>query len=87
MVAAFTGSGITATQNGDRLARFCYCASCGELLAVGRDFNGQMRGAININLLYNARQLGEVVQIQPRLLSAAEKLERWERLWGVLRGL
>jgi hypothetical protein len=53
-------------------------------LAVGRDFNNQLRGAVNANLLYDSGQLGQVIAVQPRLLSADEKLDRWETLWGQL---
>jgi hypothetical protein len=78
------GGEITINKNGDQLANFYYCDSCGDLLAVGRDFNNQLRGAVNANLLYDSGQLGQVIAVQPRLLSADEKLDRWETLWGQL---
>lgn len=87
MVIDFVGGEITINQNGDQLANFYYCDSCGDLLAVGCNLNGQLRGAVNPNLLRNANQLGKPVQIQPRLLSSDEKLDRWGKLWGVLNGV
>lgn len=78
------GGEITINKNGDQLANFYYCDSCGDLLAVGRDFNNQLRGAVNANLLCDSGQLGQVIAVQPRLLSADEKLDRWETLWGQL---
>jgi len=51
---------------------------------VGRDFNNQLRGAVNASLLRDSGQLGKTIEIQPRLLSADEKLNRWGKLWGQL---
>ena len=81
------GGETSIIQNGDQLANFYYCDSCDDLLAVGRDFNSQMRGAVNANLLRDFGQLGAAIEVQPRLLSADEKLDRWGRLWGVLNGV
>ncbi len=87
MVVYFVGGEITIYQNGDQLANFYCCDCCGDLLAVGCILNGQLRGAVNPNLLRNANQLGKPIKIQPRLLSADEKLERWGKLWGVISGV
>ncbi len=87
MVIDFMGSGNRLDQNGDELADFYYCDHCGDLLAVGRNLQGRLHGAVNASLLYDAKQLGQVVQIQPRLLNADEKLARWAKLWGILNGL
>lgn len=87
MVVKFVGGEVAINQNGDQLASFYYCSCCGDLLAVGRSLNGQLRGAVNSSLLRNANQLGNAIQIQPRLLSVDEKLDRWGKLWAVLTGL
>ena len=87
MSVDFVGSGVSIEQNGDRLANFYHCKGCKALLAVGRDINGQLRGAVNANLLQDMNKLGPPIHIQPRLLSANEKLERWNQLWGLLSGL
>lgn len=86
MLVTFIGEGVSIEQNGDRLANFFHCEGCKTLLAVGRDINGQLRGAVNANLLQDINKLGHPIQIQPRLLSANEKLERWNKLWGQLSG-
>jgi len=75
---------LTFEQNGDRLANFYRCRGCGDLLAVGREIKGRLRGAVNARLLERWAELGEQVSIQPRLLAAVEKLVRWEKLWGEL---
>ena len=87
MVINFAGGDFTINQNGDRLANFYYCECCGDLLAVGCNLNGQLRGAVNSNLLHSSNQLGKAVKIQPRLLNSDEKLDRWGKLWGELNGV
>ena len=81
------GGETSITQNGDKLANFYHCNDCGDLLAVGANLNGQLRGAVNPNLLHSSSQLGKPIQIQPRLLSLDEKLDRWGKLWGTLNGV
>ena len=78
---------LVVNRNGDRLASFYHCNSCGELLAVGREVDGCLRGAVNALLLEQKDLLGNSVRIQPRLLSAGEKLLRWSQLWGSLHGV
>jgi len=84
MKVDLVGGKFTINKNGDQLANFYYCDSCDDLLAVGRDFNNQLRGAVNVNLFRDSSQLGQAIAIQPRLLSADEKLDRWGKLWGQL---
>jgi len=87
MKVDLVGDEFTIIKNGDQLASFYYCDSCGDLLAVGRTFNNQLRGAVNASLLRDSGQLGKVIEIQPRLLSADEKLDRWGKLWGQVNGI
>jgi len=81
------GVELSISQNGDQLANFYYCNQCHDLLAVGCHLNSQLRGAVNSDLLHCSDQLDEPIQIQPKLLSSSEKLERWGSLWGVLHGV
>lgn len=87
MKVDLVGDEFTIIKNGDQLASFYYCDSCGDLLAVGRTFNNQLRGAVNASLLRDSGQLGQTIEIQPRLLSADEKLDRWGKLWGQVNGI
>jgi hypothetical protein len=43
--------------------------------------------AKNPALFGDAKLFGEPVKIQPRLLTANEKSERWSKLWGTLEGV
>ncbi len=82
-----TGGKSTFDQNGDRLAKFYRCKNCGDLLAVGCVIDEVLRGAVNSNIFGDTYQFGELIQIQPWLLSGKERLERWGKLWGVLSGV
>jgi hypothetical protein len=78
---------LNVQRNGDRLASFYHCIHCGDLLAVGCTIDDRLRGAVNALLLDQKGSLGESTKIQPRLLSSTEKLSRWGKLWGNLRGV
>ena len=86
-IQLYGGDKLTVNKNGDELASFYHCASCSELLAVGCEINGELRGAVNAQLLDQRDSLGPAVPIQPRLLSSAEKVGRWGKLWGTLKGV
>jgi hypothetical protein len=77
-------SKLKVNMNGDQLANFYHCSACGAMLAVGCLIGDRLRGAVNSLLLDQKGLLGASVPIQPRLLSAEEKLNRWSMLWGYL---
>jgi hypothetical protein len=83
----FTGGRATFDQNGDRLAKFYRCESCGDLLAVGCYLSDVLRGAVSSQLFGNTYRFGEPILIQPWKLSGKERLERWGKLWGVINGI
>lgn len=84
MAIHLTGGTLKTNTNGNQLATFYYCDSCGDFLAVGCHLQGVLRGAISATLLGDASELGDVLRIQPRLLNGSDKLKRWEGLWGLL---
>jgi len=87
MEIELTGGKFTFDQNGDRLAKFYRCKSCGYLLAVGCFIEDVSRGAVSASLFDESYRFGEPIQIQPWLLSSKERLERWGKLWGFLDGI
>jgi hypothetical protein len=87
MIIEFFGGETSTIQNGDQLANFYYCNFCSDFLAVGCNLNGQLRGAVNSSLLHSSSKLGKSIEIQPRLLSSDEKIDRWGKLWGGLNGV
>lgn len=86
MVCRLSGpaGSLIVDTNGAGLASFYRCGGCGQLIAVGREIEGTLRGAVNAVLLAKREQLGETLSIQPRLLTGPQKLARWSELWGTL---
>jgi hypothetical protein len=80
-------SNLIVNTNGDQLAKFYHCSECREMFAVGCLIGGQFRGAVNSLLLDQRDHLGASMQIQPRLLTATEKPNRWGKLWVSLEGV
>lgn len=70
-------------KNGSNQASFFHCKGCGQLLAVGADIHGELRGAVNAFLFKNLH-FADAIPIQPRLLSSSEKQARWDAIWGRL---
>jgi hypothetical protein len=77
------GDDLQARKNGSEQASFLHCKSCGELLAVGANVKGKYQGAVNAFLFKNIN-FSEAILVRPRLLSPAEKLQRWKEIWGNL---
>ncbi len=78
-------SSIYQAVNGSGQAVFYHCKGCNQLLAVGAIFSGVSLGAVNACLFGNSDQFAEPISIQPWLLSPAEKMARWSKLWGGLK--
>ena len=76
-------AGLQIRKNGSKHASFLHCKSCGQLLAVAANIEGKYRGAVNA-FLFKSIKFKEPIQIQPRLLSQAEKIQRWKEIWGSL---
>ncbi|MCG8383119.1 MAG: hypothetical protein MJA28_13060 [Gammaproteobacteria bacterium] len=83
----FEGGKAEIRSNGDQLARFSSCSVCKRFLAVTSVINGQVRGAVNAELFGDVNMYGAPKQIQPYLLSADQKIERWAQLWGIVAGV
>lgn len=77
------GDDLQTRKNGSEQASFLHCKSCGQLLAVGANIEGQYRGAVNA-FLFKSINFSEAIPVRPRLLSQAEKLQRWKEIWGNL---
>jgi hypothetical protein len=69
------------TKQGSEQAKFLYCPTCGDLVCVVCSIEGQWRGAINIAISPVFSELQNAVLVSPRLLSAQEKIDRWNFTW------
>jgi hypothetical protein len=67
---------------GSEQAKFLSCTACGSVFAVIGTFNSGLKGAVNAGFLNDRNQLQKSVSVSPRLLSPAQKIERWEKLWS-----
>jgi len=70
--------------NGSGQAAFYHCMSCEQLLAVGANIAKQSKGAVNALVCDDRERFAKPIRVQPRLLSADEKVARWAMIWGQL---
>lgn len=78
------GTSLNKLHNGSGLATFYQCSYCKQILAVGAQIDGQLRGAVNALLFSDKYQLKKPDLVQPRLLSSRDKENRWANIWGQL---
>lgn len=71
-------------QQGSAQAGFLACSQCETVVAVCYREAEICVGAINASLLQPQSQFAEAVTVQPRLLAADTKTERWKQLWTPL---
>lgn len=83
-ISTIDSNDLVCRRNGDFLADFYHCKNCDDLMAIGKEIEGSLRGSLNAALLDDCSDLGEIVPIQPRLLSPSEKVERWKGIWSTL---
>lgn len=62
---------------GDELAEFLCCEDCDQLLGV----RWQQYGSVNAQVMCDRASFAEEMSVSPKILSAAEKVARWEKLW------
>ncbi len=70
-------SGLNIMQQGDNLAEFLCCGTCGQLIGV----RWHQYGSINARVITDGTAFGEEITASPKKLSAEEKTSRWEALW------
>lgn len=68
-------------RQGSQTAEFLFCWHCGVLVAVIFDHDSRIYGAVNARCLDATTHLGDFVTASPQRLSAADKVDRWLRLW------
>ena len=66
---------------GSNQAEFLICTECNTLVAVTVVSNSLLKGAVNSCLLDSKEALLNSQNVSPKTFSAADKLNRWERLW------
>ncbi len=68
-------------KQGSEQATFLACYNCHDIVVAVYKFGNLTKGAINATLLKNFQQMKEPRVVSPKLLSAKEKIARWNSLW------
>ena len=77
-------SALTRLKQGSEQAEFLACSQCQTVVAVCYREAEISVGAINASLLQPQPPFAAAVTVQPRLLAADSKTERWKQLWTPL---
>lgn len=75
-----TGKLLTLKQ-GSEQAGFLACPSCKSIMATSCEIDGQLKGAVNANMLADKALSGESQVASPKLLAPEQKQQRWAQLW------
>ncbi len=67
-------------RQGSGIAQMLFCGRCGVLVAALLENAGYRLGVVNVRALQNVI-LGQAEPISPKMLTADQKIERWQRLW------
>ena len=77
----FSEMALVKQKQGSQQADFLTCPECEDVLAASCTINGQLRGAVNANLLDSKAQMNDSQEASPKHLSAAQKNARWADIW------
>lgn len=72
---------VGAYRQGSGIAECMLCRNCGMLVGVVYRAEGQLYATVNSRVMDGEPHFGEVRLVSPRLLSPAQKVERWQELW------
>jgi hypothetical protein len=70
-------SKLRILRQGDELAEFLCCEDCEQLVGV----RWRRFGCVNARVIRDATSFAAEVSASPKMLRAAEKVSRWEKLW------
>lgn len=73
-------AGLSKEQQGDNLAHFLFCSQCGQGVAVTRQFNDVLKGAVNASV-FGLDKIKQTEVASPRQLPPEQKINRWQTLW------
>ncbi|KGJ93921.1 hypothetical protein GAB14E_2476 [Colwellia psychrerythraea] len=72
---------LEVQRQGSNQASFMTCNCCKSVIAVSLQLENNLIGALNSTLLSNASLLQVATIVSPKVLTAKEKLERWQTVW------
>lgn len=68
-------------RQGSNQADFITCKSCKTVIAATLQLENKLIGALNSTLLLDFSLLQKSTVVSPKMLSAKEKIERWQTNW------
>ena len=74
-------SEVARYKQGANLVDLLLCKKCGVMVAVTYSDNGKIYAGLNSKTLVNRDSLAPSQVASPKLLSPAEKIERWKEIW------
>ncbi|WP_406662964.1 hypothetical protein [Gallaecimonas sp. GXIMD1310] len=77
-------SQLQKDHNGDGLAGFYRCRHCHDLIVIACHLQGTLRGVVNASLLADSAAFADAISVSPKTLTAREKTQRWQQLWGTV---
>lgn len=81
-----TNNPLATQQQGSMQAKFLTCSNCDTVIAASIRSNNKLIGALNSSLLLGIESssmepLQKSVIVSPKLLSASDKVSRWQECW------
>lgn len=74
-------SRLTIRKQGSEQAEFLACPSCCDVLAATYRSANKRLGALNSQTLDKRSELQIAVAASPKMLSATQKVSRWQQMW------
>lgn len=68
-------------RQGSNTADMLFCGNCGVLVGAAYPSETGLYAVINTRIIEGGAAFGEAQTVSPKTLSAAEKVERWKKLW------
>jgi hypothetical protein len=68
-------------RQGNAIAEFLICTSCGVLVGVTYKSERQVYGAANAKAIQGGKGFGPEQPVSPKKLSGDEKMSRWQDVW------
>jgi len=68
-------------RQGSAMAEFLLCGNCGVLVAVFYQSGARLYAAVNATIVEERARFGSSLPASPKLLSDAEKVQRWQDIW------
>ena len=73
--------GLARYRQGDQLADFLLCKTCGVLVGVTYTEVGRTFATLNRLVIEDGADFAETKPVSPKTLGADEKVGRWKALW------